>query len=71
MKLKIKVVLVFDGADLPLKKLTKKKRKGNRIEKMAQAKIHLQNNDFDNARKLLSISLDITPDMVYTLKQNL
>lgn len=38
MKLKIKVVLVFDGDDLPLKKMTNIKRKGNRKEKMKQAK---------------------------------
>ena len=28
----------------------------------------LKAHDLENARKLLSISLDVTPDMVYTLK---
>ena len=71
LKFNIKVVLVFDGDDLPLKKSTnlerEKKRKIN-FEKGMRLK---KEKKFEEAKKILGSAIDVNPDMVYTLKKKL
>ena len=60
-------MLVFDGAELPLKKGTNKKRGKTRKEYREKAIKALERKDYEEAKKKLAIALSVNPDMVYTL----
>ena len=71
LSLNIKIVLVFDGADIPLKNRTNKERELTRKKNYEKGLNYFKQGDKDNARKYLSLAIDINPEMVYTLKKEL
>lgn len=71
LKFNIKVVLVFDGDDLPLKNNTNLEREKNRKINLEKGMKFYKEKDFNNAKKSFGAAVDINPDMVYTLKKKL
>lgn len=67
----IKVILVFDGDELPMKKATESTRAVNRENNLAKAQDYLKQGDVDNARTYFSRSVDVTPKMAAQLIQML
>ena len=69
--LNIKVVLVFDGDNLSLKNDTETNRDQNRKKTLAKIDgLKKQGND-QEARRLYSSAIDVTPEMAYALKVKL
>ncbi|KAL4426312.1 hypothetical protein ABPG74_011464 [Tetrahymena malaccensis] len=62
-----KVVLVFDGRQLPCKKGTEEKREKSREESRKEAQLLLAQDKKELAHKKFASSIDITPQMAYEL----
>ncbi|ODV92528.1 hypothetical protein CANCADRAFT_17583, partial [Tortispora caseinolytica NRRL Y-17796] len=63
--------IVFDGCRLPLKSETNAHRRDLRETAVAQARKHLQEGNPEEARKMFSRAISITPEMCYSLMQAL
>lgn len=64
---KIKPIFVFDGAELPMKSGTEKKRDDNRNNKIADAEKLLAEGNVEAANKKFAEAIDITPKHAYAL----
>lgn len=63
----IKLIFVFDGARLPMKKDTEAKRKMNRDDKKKEAEKLMAEGRTEQANRKLLECLDITPKHAYAL----
>lgn len=70
----VQVVMVFDGANLPMKGLTENDRKLNRETNLQRARELMRNGDKEAARNLFARAVDITPamaaELIQIIKQN-
>lgn len=57
------VVLVFDGCDLPAKRVTEDKRRITRAEVLKSGMNYLKSKDYKNARLHLSRAVNVSPRM--------
>jgi 5'-3' exonuclease len=71
ISLNIRVVIVFDGDQLPLKKLTDSTRHENRQKNYDLAINHYYSGRFEEANKLFAQAIDITPSMAFFVKLKL
>lgn len=60
-------ILIFDGARLKMKEKMELERKRNREEHKLKGIEYLQQGDKAMAFKMLTIAVDITPEMAYLL----
>jgi exonuclease-1 len=67
LKHDIQVVLVFDGAELPVKKVTESSRSSSRQENMEKGLKFLSQKDYEQARRHLSGAVNVTPEMAAEL----
>ena len=67
----IKPIIVFDGDKLPLKQRTEGRRHDNRVKNYELAMECYRLGKVDEANKLFSQSIDITPDMAHFVVQKL
>jgi exonuclease-1 len=71
LKINIKIVLVFDGAEMPLKKHTNQKRRIQREQSLAQLKEYINVGNIEMARKYLPLAMSVSPQMVKRLIEKL
>lgn len=70
-KLQIKIVLVFDGKEHPLKKKTNQKRKQQRQSNRQKLIENYNQGNFEVAKKYIALSMSISPKMVKKLIDSL